>query len=48
MRVEEGMCSQQVSVEYRGQDTMTQEEAGNNAHFIDVWVTSSVLLHRIG
>ena len=43
-----GTCSQQFSVEYRGQDTMTQEEAGNNKHFIDVWVTSSVLVDRIG
>ena len=44
----DGTCSQQVSVEYRGQDTRTREEARNNKHFIDVMVTSSVLLDRIG
>ena len=46
--VEDGTCSQQVSVEYRGEDTRTREGAGNNKHFIDVRVTSSVLLDRIG
>ena len=29
-RVEDGTCSQVASVEYRGQDTSTQGEAGNN------------------
>ena len=31
-RVEDGTCSQGASVEYREQDTNTQEEAGNNKH----------------
>ena len=48
LRVEDGTCSQQVNVEYRGQDIRTQEEAGNNKHFIVARVTSSVLLDRIG
>jgi len=47
MRVEDGTCSQVVSMEYRGQDTMTQEEAGNNKHFIDVWVRSLFLVDSI-
>ena len=46
-RVEDGNCSQVVSVEYRGQDTNTQEEAGNNKHFIDVWVRNSSLVDRM-
>ena len=42
-RVDDGTCSQVASVEYRGQDTNTQEEAGNNKHFfIDVWVRNSI------
>ena len=36
LRVEDGTCSQQVIVEYRGQDIRTQEEAKNNKHFIDI------------
>ena len=48
LMVEDGTCFQQVSVEYRGQDTRTREGAGNNEHFIYVRVTSSVLLNRIG
>ena len=48
LRMRDGTCSQQISVEYRGEDTRTREGAGNNKHFIDVRVTSSVLLDRIG
>jgi hypothetical protein len=42
-RVKDGTCSQVVSVEYRGQDTNTQEEAGINKHFfIDVDVRNRI------
>ena len=47
VRVEDGTCSQVVSVEYLGQDTNTQEEAGNNKHFIDVWVRNCILVERM-
>ena len=47
VRVEDGTCSKVLSMEYRGQDTMTQEEAGNNKHFIDVWVENSSLVENI-
>ena len=45
--VEDGTCSQVVSVEYLGQDTNTQEEAGNNKHFIDVKVRNCILVERM-
>ena len=46
--MEDGTCSQVVSVEHSGQDTNTQEEAGNNKHFfIDVWVRNSILVDRM-
>ena len=47
VRVEDGTFSQVVSVEYRGQDTNTQEEAGNNKHFIYVWVRNRSLVDRV-
>ena len=47
VRVGDGTCSEVLSVEYRGQDTMTQEEAGNNKHFIDVWVENEVMVDRL-
>ena len=45
--VENGTCTQVVSVEYRGQDTNTQEEGGNFKHFIDVWLRNSILVDRM-
>ena len=45
IRVEDGTCSSVVSVEYRGEDTM--EEAGNNKHFIDIWVTDEAVVAYI-
>lgn len=34
--VEDGTYSQVVSADYRGQDTITQEEAGNTKYFFDL------------
>ena len=47
VRVEDGTCSEVLSVEYRGLDTHTQEEAGNNKHFIDLWVENKTMVDRM-
>ena len=47
VKVEDWTRSQVVSVEYRGQDTNTQEETGNNKHSLDVWLRNSILVDRM-
>ena len=47
VRVEDGTCSHVACLEYRGLDTIKQEEAGNNKHFIDVWLRNSILVERM-
>ena len=37
LRVEDGTVSGILSVEYRGSDTETMEEAGDNKQWVDVW-----------
>ena len=37
LRLEDGTVSGIVSVEYRGSDTETMEEAGDNKQWVDVW-----------
>ena len=47
IRLEDGTVSSVMSVEYRGGDTETLEQAGDNKTWVDVWCDNSETVDRV-